>query len=226
MGSSSFFDYWKKYCPYIIVGKPMTDLCWLCKQNNSLLQRSANLPEDARIAQLHKQLGHLHNVQAERKVYNEMVDKSKADAKAAQLLSLGPRAPNSYAGRMHYSFDFAQQVHLPASPLQPGHIYFLVPRKVGIFGVCAEALPRQVNYLIDEGMSSGKGSNMVISLLHYFFEYYGFGERAVDLHCDNCAGQNKNRFVLSYFLWRVMSGLLRKHIRPFVKESKRDALCP
>ena len=96
MGSSSYFDYWKKYCPYIIVGKPMTDLCWLCKQNNSLLQRSANLPEDARIAQLHKQLGHLHNVQAERKVYNEMVDKSKADAKAAQLLSLGPRAPNSY----------------------------------------------------------------------------------------------------------------------------------
>ena len=56
-------------------------------------------------------------------------------------------------------------------------------------------------------MSSGKGSNMVISLLHHFFEHYGLGKKRVDLHCDNCAGQNKNRYVIAYFLWRVMSGL-------------------
>ena len=46
-----------------------------------------------------------------------------------------------------------------------------------IFGVCGEGLPQQINYLIDEGMSSGKGSNMVISHLHNFLENYGLGEK-------------------------------------------------
>jgi hypothetical protein len=57
----------------------------------------------------------------------------------------------------HYSFDFAQQVHFPSNPLQPGPIYLLTPRKCGIFGVCCEAAPRQVNYLIDEAFDVGKG---------------------------------------------------------------------
>ena len=29
----------------------------------------------------------------------------------------------------------------------------------------------------------------------------------MDLHCDNCSGQNKNRFMLNYLVWRVMCGL-------------------
>ena len=29
----------------------------------------------------------------------------------------------------------------------------------------------------------------------------------VHLHCDNCAGQNKNKFMLWYLAWRVASGL-------------------
>src|SRR6218665_1209310 len=44
-----------------------------------------------------------------------------------------------------------------------GPMYFLVQRKCGIFGVCCEALPQQINYLIDEGMCVSKGSNSVIS---------------------------------------------------------------
>ncbi|ELT90677.1 hypothetical protein CAPTEDRAFT_189695 [Capitella teleta] len=108
---------------------------------------------------------------------------------------------------MHYSFDFAQQVHLPSNPLQPGPIYFLVPRKCGLFGVCCEGLPRQVNFLIDEAHSISKGSNSVISYLHYFFWSYGLGETDVHLHCDNCSGQNKNKFMLWYLAWRVAIGL-------------------
>ncbi|XP_045551199.1 uncharacterized protein [Salmo salar] len=40
--------------------------------------------------------------------------------------------------------------------LQPGPIYFLTPHKCGLFGVCCEGIPQQVNYLIDEGMLSSK----------------------------------------------------------------------
>ena len=98
--------------------------------------------------------------------------------------------------RMHYSFEYAQQVHLPSDPMQPGPLYFLVPRKCGIFGVCCEGLPRQMNFLVDEAHLISKGSNSVVSYMHYVFERFGLGETDVDLHCDNCSGQNKNRFVL------------------------------
>ena len=97
---------------------------------------------------------------------------------------------------VHYSFDFAQQVHYPSDPHQPGPIYFLTPRKCGIFGVCCEAIPRQINYLIDEAIDVGKGANTVVSLLHHFCETHGLGEKHVHLHADNCVGQNKNNTMM------------------------------
>ena len=48
---------------------------------------------------------------------------------------------------------------------------------------------------MDEAFSVGKGSTAIISMLHHFF-IYGFGERGVHLHSDNCVGQKKNRFVM------------------------------
>ncbi|MEQ2242200.1 hypothetical protein ILYODFUR_033319 [Ilyodon furcidens] len=90
-------------------------------------------------------------------------------------LSIGPSPPSSKKIRMHYSFDFAQQMHFPSNPLQPGPMYFLTPRKCGLFGVSCEDLQKQMNFLIDEGMSSGKGSNEVISYMHHFFTHFGVG---------------------------------------------------
>ena len=34
--------------------------------------------------------------------------------------------------QVHYSFDFAQQVHYPHNPLQPGPIYFKTTRKSAV----------------------------------------------------------------------------------------------
>ena len=81
------------------------------------------------------------------------------------------------------------------------------PDKCGIFGVSCEGIPRQMNFLIDESHLISKGSNAVVSYLHYFFERFGLGETDADLHCDNCSRQNKNRFVLWYCAWRVAIGL-------------------
>ena len=121
-----------------------------------------------------------------------------------------PRAmivPASNSIMAHYSFDFAQQVHYPSNPLQPGPIYFLTPRKTAIFGVCCEAIPRQVNFVIDEASNTGKGANTVVSMLDYFFSHYGLGETTVSLHADNCCGQNKNNTMVQYLMWRVLTGL-------------------
>ena len=66
----------------------------------------------------------------------------------------------------------------------------------------------QVNYLIDEASNTGNGGNTIISLLHHFLTTHSLGETSVHFHADNCCGQNKNRFLMSYFMWRVLVGLL------------------
>ncbi len=74
--------------------------------------------------------------------------------------------PNSKPHFTNYSFDMAQQVFYPNDPLQPGPVYFLTPRKCAIFVVCCEAIPRHINYLIDEAFDMGKGANAIVSMLH------------------------------------------------------------
>ena len=44
-------------------------------------------------------------------------------------------------------------------------------------------------------------------MLHHFFATHNLGEANLHLHADNCSGQNKNRYVMQYLAWRVMSGL-------------------
>ena len=53
------------------------------------------------------------------------------------------REPYSYDGTVHYSYDYAQQLHFPANPNQPGPIYFKTPWKFALFGVCCEAIQQQ-----------------------------------------------------------------------------------
>ena len=142
-------------------------------------------------------------VQRGRSLYNDMVRHAKDVCHELGISELTSNTPCSRQIAMHYSFDYAQQVHLPSDLLQPGPIYFLVPRKVGLFGVCCEGVPKQVNFLIDEAHIILKGYNAVISFLHYFFENVGLCETEANIHCDNCPGQNKNRFVLWYCAWRA-----------------------
>lgn len=91
--------------------------------------------------------------------------------------------------------------------MQPGPIYFKTPRKCGIFGVMCEGLPRQVNFLIDEAASAGKGANATVSYVHFYFEHHGLQETDVHLNADNCAGQNKNNTFLWYLAWRTLMKL-------------------
>jgi len=203
----TFRRVWQQLLPFIVVSKPLTDLCWVCQRNNHLIYRSANLHDADKLRLLEEQTAHLHRVSEERTYYRQLVDESKEVVSQLDIGELRQNEPCSKDISMHYSFDFAQQVHLPHSPYQPGPLFFLTPRKVGIFGICCEGLPQQINYLIDEGAAVSKGSIAVISYLHHYFAHYGVGESHASLHCDNCAGQNKNRYMLWYCAWRVMTGL-------------------
>ena len=91
---------------------------------------------------------------------------------------------------MHYSYDFAQQVHFPFDSQQTGPAYFKTARKCEIFGVCCVGRSEQVKILIDEPENLGKGADCTISLVHHYLDKYGFGKENVCFHADNCTGQN------------------------------------
>ena len=44
-------------------------------------------------------------------------------------------------------------------------------------------------------------------MLHHFLAVHGFSEKKVHFHCDNCCGQNKNRFLMYYMMYRILAGL-------------------
>ena len=71
---------------------------------------------------------------------------------------------NELAGTIPVLFDYAQNVLISHSPQQVEPIYFKTPRKCHLFGICADSLPKEVNYLIDERKLFGKGANDIVKL--------------------------------------------------------------
>ena len=203
---TKFIELWKQFHPNLVVVKPMTDLCFTCQQNTSKLLRATNLPKSEKSECVRTQQYHLNSVQTERELYNKACDNAKRSFKALEdSVDIDERHdPCSLDTTMHYSFDFAQQVHYPSNPMQPGPIYFKTPRKCAIFGIMCEAIPQQVNYLIDEASDVGKGANTTISYVHHFFEHHGLGETSVHLHTNNCSGQNRNNYFVWYLAWRTI----------------------
>ena len=191
----TFENIWKELCPYIAAMKPATDLCHTCQQNANLLMKSVNVPEELKSQRLQEAQKHLHLARLQRHHYNEQCALAKENL-ASNSLSV-----------MHYSFDYAQQVHYPFNAQQPGPIFFKTPRKCGIFGVSCEATSSQMNYLIDEADGIGKGANATISLIHHYLQSHGLKERHLLLHADNCVGQNKNNMLIQYLVWRTLAGL-------------------
>lgn len=201
-----FCRLWQELVPFVITMNPSSDLCIVCQENVAAIIRSANLPEDVKSEKHKSAEKHLTTAKEERKTYNDKKEISKVNWEGL---------PQEHRGHgnfhcnlpisMLYSFDYAQLVHFPSNPLQPGPAYFKTARKCEIFGVCCEGSRIQVNYLIDEGESIGKGANSIISYLHHYLETHGVGEQHLQLQADNCVGQNKNNPMIQYLVWRCFT---------------------
>ena len=151
---TTFLKIWRSQLPQVLLMKPATDLCWQCQQNSASILRSANCPEREKSNAVKSAEKHLLTVQLERSFYRTTCADCRRSVQdcfttddSFEPPPLSSRFPaNSKDIQVHYSFDYAQQVHFPSDPLQPGPIYFLTPRKCAVFGVHCEAIPRQVNF--------------------------------------------------------------------------------
>ena len=180
---STFCKLWQFQLPQIKLMKPITDLCWTCQQNSSALLKCANSPEKQKSETAQTALEHLRIVQCERSYYKTTCDNCRRDVEnfftesnTFQPPPLASHTPANFRSiKVHYSFDYAQQIHYSSDSMQPGPIYFMTLRKCSIFGVNCEALPRQVNFLTDAAGDCGKGTNTVISQLDFFFTQHEKG---------------------------------------------------
>ena len=209
---STFTELWREQLPGVCIQKPRSDLCTVCKLDTIALSKLRTLNDEKRRELLDRNIRHLNHVDNERHYYKDNIDIARKSVNSSFSIrpSLGINKPCTFSGTNHYSFDYFQQVHVPYDPDQVGALYFLTPYKVGLFGIMCEPLAKMALFIIPEGAATGKGSNQVISMLHFYLENLGLGETEVILNADNCVGQNKNQFMMSYLCWRVLSGLHKK----------------
>lgn len=192
---------WLQCVPHIKFMTPRTDVCHYCENFRAQLMRVVVESEKIQLSQDFQK--HVKEAQMEREYYLACISR-------AETCSTTDGSIPQYG---HYTFDFAQQLQVPYHARQVGPLYFKSPLKVQLFGVCNDASKLQVNYLFAESQSIGingtkaHGPNAVISMLHHFFEVHSCHEPVIHLHADNCVGQNKNRFILGYLAWRVLTGL-------------------
>jgi hypothetical protein len=154
---SEFFKLWSQLTPSVAVMKPASDLCFTCQQNNLSIFKAAPMPEAVRRQRYETASQHLELARNARHYYRKQCEEAIEAWKAHLDGSVRVKT-------MHYSYNFAQQVHFPFDSQQTGPAYFITARKCGIFGVTCEGKGAQVNYLIDEAENPGKGVDCTINL--------------------------------------------------------------
>ena len=77
VGYSKFCDLWNQFCPFIIIMRPASDLCWTCQKNNNQILKSANLPETEKAKVVRQQELHLKLAAGEREFYKSCCKTAK-----------------------------------------------------------------------------------------------------------------------------------------------------
>ena len=196
VGYASFRRVWKQAFPNTVIQKPRSDLCSTCHRNLTSIPVLRGMTDEEKLQKLNEAVAHIDLVKHERRIYTESIAQAREVVQKLPGPKLGSHQPCSLNVQLHISFDYAQQVHIPFDPQQPGEIYFLVPYKVGLFGIMNEGIKKQVAYLIPESVVIGKGSNAVMSYLDHYLDNYVLGEEDFIIHADNCSGKNKNNFLM------------------------------
>ncbi|XP_065913142.1 uncharacterized protein [Dysidea avara] len=71
IANTTFYAYWRKLLPHILIARPRTDLCWTCQQNSTSIMRSINKPEDEKSQAIKEAETHIKHVKDERDYYRK-----------------------------------------------------------------------------------------------------------------------------------------------------------
>ena len=102
-------------------------MCAICEDFRTKLKDATR--EEEKVKLTAALTTHLEAAQEERDYYLTSMKQ------AATTLADNRDTPLEYA---HYTFDFAQCVHIPHHARQVGPVYFKTPRKIQIFGICCD----------------------------------------------------------------------------------------
>ncbi len=111
---------WQELLPSLVMMKPLSDLCWTCQQKKSTALKRASVSELEMSSALQEYQDHLSTVTTERSFYTSTLKECKDSVTDYFSVNgtLSPpqlhsrTSPNSVPIKAHYSFDYAQQVHI------------------------------------------------------------------------------------------------------------------
>jgi len=133
--------------------------------------------------------------------------------------------------------DFAQNLTIPHVPDTPSGWYFLSLWAISMFGVYCANDQQHHHYLYSERKGS-KGPNEVISMIARTIESYGLLQSSqsdqvdndvqsvkLTVWADNCAGQNKNSYVIWFLLLLVEYGVVCEAELKFFQKGHTKNAC-
>ena len=94
VAASTFKKLWLELCPFLIVARPLTDLCFRCQQNTNIYS-SAHLTLEETGELLQEHAAHLSQVDAERQFYKRQDEESKERVRRNGLVALQPAPANT-----------------------------------------------------------------------------------------------------------------------------------
>lgn len=156
----SFTQLWQRCLPDIVFMTPRSDVCSTCEAFRIQIRDAVS--EVDKVTAATDFASHIELAQQERDYYLDSMKKAESQYSECP----GTRLKPQYA---HYTFDFAEQVHIPHHSRQVGPMYFKVCRKIQLFGICCDSNKKQINYLIDEDDSIGaNGTHTHMALIQLY----------------------------------------------------------
>jgi len=192
---NGFVKVWRAQAPTLRILKSGSDFCDTCTQLSGLVLGA--IDDDFRESLSQVRLKHREEARQEFQFYKSL----------QQHTHLYPNE-----GTLHLTFDFAEKILLPHLLRQPGQLHFVTGLKFDFFGVHSSNYNSTFVYGLPEGhWPNNKTTNEVGSMLVNCIETHKkdsslSNARTLCLHADNCAGQNKNRFMLWMLAFRVIMG--------------------
>lgn len=112
----------------------------------------------------------------------------------------------------HVVFDFAEKALRPQLMRQPGQLFFVIGLKFDLFDVHNSKLANSFMFGFPEcEWSNTKDASSVFSMLRHYMhcedipKFSTLNFKTLRMHADSCSIQSKNKFVLFYLHWLILT---------------------